>query len=152
MHLTLKVHLGLAAPHLKCLLALCVASGSCARWHRAWCLSMWTPGWAGRRKGMEKIMKLGWNLTASPVITASLEKIGKETLGRKQKTASYIYVNTGERAAYIVFLSLLTEATFFKYQIRGKTHRNFQTFLTPSQAGEESPSSPSLPAAGGPQR
>lgn len=128
-----------------------MAFGSCAGRHRAWCLSVWTPRWAGRREGMEKIMKLGWNHSSFNSLSNNhcFSREGR-TLARKQKTASYIYENTGERAAYIVFLSLLTEATFFKFQIRGKTHRNFQTLLAPSQAGEEKP--PSLPAAGGLQR
>lgn len=48
----------------------------------------------------------------------------------------------GKSCLYCFFLSLLTEATFFKFQIRGKTHRNFQTLLAPSQAGRR-PQSPS---------
>lgn len=42
---------------------------------------------------------------------------GQKKRSVEKKTASEVFVDTGKRDAYIVFLSLLTEATFFKFRL-----------------------------------
>lgn len=65
---------------------------------------MWTPRWVGRREGMAKIMKLGWNHSSFNSVSSN-HRFFREggTVARKQKTVSYIYVNTGERAPILFF-------------------------------------------------